>query len=231
MFLDANTACEDASVQDLTLPTDHPLPYIQDVSNLKSGFALVSRRDPLSLQIPTTTALSGDDVSVMEISETESAMSEDEIISSPLSSGSSSVEQLDQFEDAVMQQEVAITYSEDIQLPEAPAESPADTSGISIAMDDAVLGEAIPHPLPTQATSNSINPFGPWSQPLDQNTATIVWDEDDSDSDDGLFVPSFSHVHMAFHNAIQSARAYCEVITAFTLARQVHRSHFVVRAT
>jgi hypothetical protein len=223
MFLDANTAYEDASLQDAALPLhhDHPLPYIQDVGACKSRFSVKGRKNYPGLPVPTNDVPLEAEASEMDMSEDDSDFVDDSEAQSSSWSESASVGQLPQLDDEGYAGEpVAEETHADVQ----PA-TLEDT-------DDASMSHAAPttHTPPIQIHSNAINAFGMWFQPPN-STATIVWDDDDSESDDELFVPSTAQAQMAFVNAIQPARAYCEVTTAFTLARQVckHRYVFLIR--
>ncbi|KAJ8106385.1 hypothetical protein OPT61_g9573 [Boeremia exigua] len=232
MFLDAETAFEDSSVQDLSLPLDHPLPYIQDVSDCKTQFAIRPSMNSLAMVDPVNEALFDNVTNEMEISETESTYSDDGGASSPMSSRSTSVGQLDRLEDVEMELDVSAAVPDASQPVQEPAEI-EDPTSVPIAVEETSHGTPNLHPAPPQTGNHPINPFGPSygpsSQPPGQNSTTIVWDDEDEDDDgddddsgsgDELFVPSHAHIYMACHNAFQPARAYCEVITAFTLARQ-----------
>lgn len=219
MFLDASTAYEDPSLQDLALPVhhDHPLPYIQDVSASKSRFSVKGRKSYPGVPAPSHNVPTEEDLSEMDVSEAESDSTDDSASHSSSSPGFSSIAQSQHLDG-----------EDDISEPMVE-EVPADPQTVTLedtdeaSTDDEGISHAVPtsHPPPTQIPSNAINAFGVWFQPPN-STATIVWDDDDSGSDDELFVPSTVQAQMAFANAIQPARAYCEVTTAFTLARQVH---------
>ncbi|KAH6642250.1 hypothetical protein C7974DRAFT_420559 [Boeremia exigua] len=218
MFLDVDIAFEDPSLQFPALPVDHPFPHIRDVSECKSRFAVKPRKHP-HMGIPTIEASSDDEFSNMNISEAGSVISDDEGSQLSSSTGSTDSEYVDSIEEAVMELDATGDPVDD-QLSQEPVESSEDTLDSSANIGTVSHGAPSTQVAVAQEPVNAINPFGAWFQPLNQNTTTIVWDDDESDSDDGLFVPSTTHIHIAFANAIQPARAYCEIGTAFTLARQ-----------
>lgn len=208
MFLDAETAHEDLSLRDSTPPLDHPLPYIKDVSECKNRFSVRQHRSP-HIVAPAYESLGNSVTNVMEISETESAISDEDGIPSSSSSETSSNEQSDDLEASEMGPDASTEHP-------GPNQQLLDIAEIlGTGIEDAQSAPPIP--------GNAINAFGEWYQPSNQ-TLTLDLAYDDSDSDDELFIPTTAQAHMAFANAIQPARAYCEIITAFTLARQV-RSH------
>lgn len=217
MFLDASTAYQDPSLQDLALPLhhDHPLPYIQDVSACKSRFSVKDRKSYSGLPVVSQNVPPHTEESEMSMSEDDSGFvndSDSETSSSSESAGGG------------QSHHSGSEYHADEAMAQGiPADAQPDTleDTYEDSTDDEDMSQTAPasHPSPTQIPSNAINAFGVWFQPPN-NTATIVWD-DGSDSDDEMFVPTTAQAQMAFANAIQPARAYCEITTAFTLARQV----------
>lgn len=223
MFLNASTAYEDASLRDLALPLhhDHPLPYIQDISACKAPFSVKSRQKFPRTSSPTHDVLSEEEMSEMDISEDDSDSADYEPQTSS-SSESSNVEQLQQSGD----EDDAIEQTFD-QPPSSLLSVTAANTEAALADEEGMSHSPTAHQPPIQTQSNAINAFGVWFQPPN-STATIIWDDDDSGSDDELFVPSTVHAQMVFANAFQLARAYCEVTTAFTLARQVRQLEFML---
>lgn len=219
MFLDARTAYEDLSLQDSALPQhhDHPLPYIQDVSACKARFTVNGRKSYPGISGVTQNEPPDAEASEMSMSEDDSDFVDDSGSEASLSSDSESVVQ--------PHQSVSEVHADESMAQEAPTDAqtviPEDTDEASTDEEDMSQMAPASLPPPAQIPSNAINAFGVWFQPPN-NTATIVWD-DDSGSDDEMFIPSTAQAQMAFANAIQPARAYCEVTTAFTLARQVCR--------
>ncbi|KAJ4989000.1 hypothetical protein SVAN01_05438 [Stagonosporopsis vannaccii] len=214
MFLDANSAYDDSSLQNLTPPLDHPLPYIKDLGECKHQFSVRQRSSPLMTTVSTNETLFNSAAHVMDLSETESVTTEDDWIPSTSSSESNSNDQLNQFEESNMEVGVSAGFLAASQQHPGPAELLGTVLNAAPNVDAA-------QPPPPQAPSNAINAFGAWYQPPNQTPAADFTYED-SDSEDELFIPTFAQVHMAFANAIQPARAYCEIITAFTMARQPH---------
>lgn len=218
MFLDARTAYEDPSLQDAALPQhhDHPLPYIQDVSTCKARFSVKTHRGFSGVSGVTQNVPPDADASEMSMSEDDSNLVDDSESEAP-SSDSEGVGQ--------SYQSVSQVHTHESMSQEAPTGAqtaiPEDTDETSTDEEDTSQTAPISLPPPANIPSNAINAFGVWFQPPN-NTATIVWDND-SGSDDEMFIPSTAQVQIAFANAIQPARAYCEVTTAFTLARQVCR--------
>lgn len=227
MFLDANTAYEDSSSQDLTLHSDRPSPYIQDVSGCKDRFSLKSRKaSSPSMAVPPDDDMSVDESSESDMSEPESDGLNDSDAQSTSSSELADTEQLQQAEEADTASSMpieSVDADQPLQTPtQPPQHTPDEPASTSVMSTDASGTHTTPVlPPPPQAFSNAINAFGVWFQPPNQNTATIVWDDDDSGTDDEMFIPSTAQAHMAFANAIRPTKAYCEVTTAFTLARQV----------
>jgi hypothetical protein len=144
----------------------------------------------------------------MEVTDTGSVASSDSEILSISSPDSPIMEELQQLEDVEM---------ETNQPHQSLGES--HTSVVSTGSPSHVL-EAV---APVASIAPAVNAFGPWFQPADQNLTTIEWDDtdDESDTDDELVIPSTYHVQMTSDYLIENTRAYSEVITAFTLARQV----------
>lgn len=217
MFLDASTAYQDPSLQDLALPLhhDHPLPYIQDVSACKGRFTVKGRKSYPGPPIVSQNVPSHTEASEMSISEEDSDFVDDSGSEAFSASDSASASQSHQsgsedHADEAMAQEVPTDTQQDILQ---------DTDEDSTDSEEMAQTAPASHPPPTQIPSNAINAFGVWFQPPN-NTATIVWD-DGSDSADETFIPTTAQAQLAFANAIQPARAYCEITTAFTLARQV----------
>lgn len=213
MFLDAGTAYEDSTMQDSTAPPNQPLPYIRDISECKSKFSLKTRKHTLIPSGSVDGISAGSVASTMNISETGSAIPDDGELESFASSEYGGSEQLNHSDESDMEVDTA---------PENVGIGPL-ASDSSVSSDSEIdESSSVPAPQAPIPPSNALNAYGPWYQPP-ENTATIVWDdnEDDSESGDELFIPTSAQVHMAFTNAIQPARAYCEIITAFTLARQV----------
>ncbi|KAF1926697.1 uncharacterized protein M421DRAFT_6616 [Didymella exigua CBS 183.55] len=217
MFLDASTAYEDKSLRDSALPPhhDHPLPYIQNVSACKGPFSVKDGTGYHQLPVPTQNLSTDEEVSAMDVSEDDSDLDDDSGSHSSSSSGSSSAEQSQRLDDEDNPVEPIV---EEVSLSPQPA-TLADTNEASTG--EGMSHEPTSYPTYPQIPSNAINAFGMWFQ-QSNGTATIVWDDDDSGSDDELFVPSTAQAQMVFANAIQPARAYCEVTTIFTLARQPH---------
>lgn len=217
MFLEAATAYQDPSLQDMALPLhhDHPLPYIQDVSACKDRFTVKGRDSYSGPPDVDQYVQPHAEASEMSMPEDDSDYVDDSVSDASSASGSVSAS-LAQTSD-----------SEDLADPPTVQENTADaqllmsgeTDEASINDEDIPQIASASYSLPTQMPSNALNAFGVWFQPP-TNTATIVWD-DGSDSEDELFIPTTAQAQMAFANAIQPARAYCEVTTAFTLARQV----------
>ncbi|KAF2626996.1 hypothetical protein BU25DRAFT_411100 [Macroventuria anomochaeta] len=219
MFLQASTAYEDPSLQDSTLPSDHPLPYIEDVSGCKNRFSVKPRKTPPAVIALPNDGLSGVGSSEMDVSGTESVASDDSE-SQPSSPQPTGIEQSQQSNEAEAAPDALTGESDADQLPQEPIQSLENTLGAPA--DDGGTSHNTPAPFspPPQIPSTVINTLGVWFQPPNQSTATIVWDDDGSGTDDELFIPSTAQAHMAFANAIRPTRAYCEVTTAFTLARQ-----------
>ena len=219
MFLDANTAFEDASSRGSPPQSTHPLPYIQDVSRCKNRFTVRSRKiPPPAMVVPPSETMLDDNSSEMDVYEPESSdtdASDAQISSSSDLSGNGDTEANDVPTDAHSSNEALIHASQDT-ADESMFDGPTPVHN---SFADAPIAS---HLSPPQTVGNAINAFGVWFQPP-QNTATIVWDDDGSDTDDELFIPSSTQAHMAFVNAIRPTRAYCEVSTAFTLARQVRQ--------
>lgn len=234
MFLTAETAYEDSSLQDASPRQDHPLPYIKDLSDCKHRFSVRRSSSPPTASSNEATS-DNSDAHEMDISETESAISDDDWNSSSSFSESSGNEQLDQ------------SIGSEMDADENPESDQQYTDPAQLSLDaPSVDNTQPPPPLPS---GNAINAFGPWYQPTNQTfsidltngasnltaalahmnqTPIVDSDNEDSDSDDDLFVSTSAQAHMAFVNAIQPARAYCEIITAFTLARQVHSRHSIL---
>ena len=115
-----------------------------------------------------------------------------------------------------------VQQSDDVELEAGQLYESSDeslTSGVSTGFP----GHALEAVAPDTTIAPAVNAFGPWFQPDDQNVTTMVLDDtdDESDTDDELIIPSTTHVQMTSDYLIENTRAYCEVITAFTLARQV----------
>jgi hypothetical protein len=224
MFLDASTAYQDPSLQDLALPLhhDHPLPYIQDVSVCKGRFSVKGRKSYPGLPVVTQNVPPHVEASEMSMSEDDSDFVDD---SEPEALASSESASAGQSYQSGSEDHVDEAMNQGV-LMDAHTIVSEDTDQSSTDDGDVLPTAPASHPPPTEIPSNAINAFGVWFQPPN-NTATIVWDSD-SDSDDEMFVPTTAQAQMAFANAVQPARAYCEVTTAFTLARQVCQYHLTV---
>lgn len=207
MFLDANTAYENVSLKDLVPPLNQPLPYIRDVSKDKRSFSVTPRQIFSATHTHPEPAIE-EASSEMEVTDTGSVASSDSEILSISSPDSPIMEELQQPEDMEME-----TNQPHQSLDEG------HTSGVSTGSPSHVL-EAV---VPVASITSAVNAFGSWFQPADQNLTTIEWDDtdDESDTDDELVIPSTTHVQMTSDYLIENTRAYSEVITAFTLARQV----------
>ena len=237
MFLDAGTAYEDPSIEDLIPSSNHPLPYIQDVSGCKDRFTIKSCKvPPPAMVVSPDVDIPGEASSEMDVSEPESSDFDESAVQLSPSSENIGVEQPSQLDNHDVVSSVLTEGADAHQLPQVPNQSSqstidtlSTTEGVSTGIASSVNGTIASPALPPQLSSNAINAFGVWFQPP-QGTATIVWDDDDdSGTDDELFIPSTAQAHMAFANAIRPNRAYCEVTTAFTLARQVRNCQLVTR--
>ena len=208
MFLDANTAYENVSLKDLVPPPNQPLPYIRDISKDKRSFTVLPRRIFSATHTHPDESAIEEASSEMEVSDTGSVASSDSEILSTSSPDSTIMEEVQQSDDVEL---------EAGQLYESSDESLA--SGVSTGFP----GHALEAVAPVATIAPAVNAFGPWFQPDDQNVTTMVLDDtdDESDTDDELVIPSTTHVQMTSDYLIENTRAYCEVITAFTLARQV----------
>jgi hypothetical protein len=234
MFLDAGTAYEDLSIADLIPSSNHPLPYIQDISGCKDRFTITSCKvPPPAMVVSPNVDMPDEDSSEMDVSEPESSDFDESAVQLSPSSENIDVEQPTQLDDHGVVPSVLTEDADAQQLPQMPNQSSqstfdtlSTTEGMSTDIASSINGTLASPALPPQLSSNAINAFGVWFQPP-QNTATIVWDDDDSGTDDELFIPPTAQAHMAFANAIRPNRAYCEVTTAFTLARQVCNCHLV----
>ena len=223
LFLDASTAYEDPSMQDSKLFLDHPLPYIQDVSGCKNRFDMKSCKIS-----PPNDGLSNGELSGMDVSETDSEASDDSESQSLSLPDLNDIEQPQQLDEAETASNTFLESLDADQLPQEPIQSLEDTLDAPVVPQNASHMTPLPHPPPSQILSNAINAFGVWFQPPNQSTTTIVWDDDDSETDDELLIPPIVQAQLAFANARQPARAYCEVSTAFTLARQVREHHLIL---
>ena len=210
MFLDANTAYENVSLKDLVPPLNQPFPYIRDVSKDKRSFSVTPRHIFASTHTYPEEPAVEEASSEMEVTDTGSVASSDSDILSISSPDSMIMGEVQPSEDVEM---------EASEIQESLEES--HTSGISTASPSHV--EAVAS---VASIAPAVNAFGPWFQPTDQNLSTTVLDDtdDESDTDDELVIPSTTHVQMTSDYLIENTRAYCEVITAFTLARQVRTS-------
>ncbi|KAF3034815.1 hypothetical protein E8E12_006749 [Didymella heteroderae] len=216
IFLDASTAYEDPLLQDSTLPLhhDHPLPYIQDISACKGRFSVTGRKSYPGLHVVAQNIPPDAEASEMSMSEDDSDFVDDSESESSPWSETAGVYQSQHSSDG---DHVHEPTAEEATASAQPVLS-ADTDEPSADEEDASQTAPASHSPPTQIPNNGINALGVWFQP-GNNTATIVWN-DDSGSEDEMFIPTTAQAQMAFANAIQPARAYCEVTTAFTLARQ-----------
>ena len=210
MFLDANTAYENVSLKDLVPPLNQPFPYIRDVSKDKRSFSVTSRHIFASTHTHPEEPTVEEASSEMEVTDTGSVASSDSDIL-PISSPDSTIMG-------------EVQPSEDVEMEASEIQESLEeshTSGISTASPSHVEAVA-----PVTSIAPAVNAFGPWFQPTDQNLTTTVLDDidDESDTDDELVIPSTTHVQMTSDYLIENTRAYCEVITAFTLARQVRTS-------
>ncbi|KAG9197876.1 hypothetical protein G6514_000768 [Epicoccum nigrum] len=208
MFLDANTAYENVSLKDLAPPPNQPLPYIRDVSKDKRSFTVMPRRIFSATHTHPDEPAIEEASSEMEVSDTGSIASIDSEILSISSLDSTTMEDVQQLENVEIETNQLYESSDESHISEVSTGSPSH------------IVEAV---APVAAIAPAINAFGPWFQPADQNFPTMVSDDtdDESDTDDELVIPSSTHIQMTSDYLIENTRAYCEVITSFTLARQV----------
>lgn len=238
MFLDASIAYEKPFSEYSRLQSQHLAPCFYDVSRCKTRFSIRQRKFSPAPIVPPNNAISDEELSEMDVSETESDVSSTESHSLPLQESDETAHPLQPGETgAIFTAEVNNT--EIVELPQTTSQPLQETSHSHTDISDTNAGpipiadsmstwgsaqQALPlaPPPPPPGPSNVINAFGVWFQPPGQTTATIVWDDDDdSDTDDEMFIPSIAQAHMALANAVRPMRAYCEFATSPSFEKQV----------
>ncbi|KAF3003098.1 hypothetical protein E8E13_008058 [Curvularia kusanoi] len=171
MFLDANTAYEDVSLQHLVPPlADHPLPHIRDIGKDRFPFTVMPRK-PLAMIVPLNEPLAEEASSEMDVSETDSVASDFSEAMSISSLATTSIADTQHSEDAEVMTSPLHGSSSASQLSVVPFESTEYTAE-AIAPSQIIpgsLNQAPPHTL-----GNAVNAFGPWFQPPDQEATTIA---------------------------------------------------------
>lgn len=217
MFLDATTAYENPALQDSVIPSNRPLPYIKDVSKEKNRFS-VRRIDYYALVAEKFVQEEQSDE--MDVSESESVASDESESLSMASSNLTTYQSAD---------EEMIAPSSSAGTDERQDQEEISTEDVDVDTDNESITDNVPvsYMQSIQPNGTTTNTFADqWFDPSSPNFAGPFDDDDDDDDDtdtddDGLFALSTTEIHMAYSGMIQLARAYCEVITAFTLARQV----------
>lgn len=232
LFLCTDTAYERTSAEDTALENQHLAPFFQDVSKCKERFKVSSRQSSKSaMETSLDTAMSDEDSSEMEVSESGSDDSDN---SGSLYSPLSDVVGIEQANANGMGDSVGSGDVDANELAHEAISIHANNGGVSTdtphGVDNStsdIVPPLIPPPPPASIPDvsipgNAINAFGVWFQPPGQNTATIVWDDSDSEFDDSGFVSSTTH--WAFTGLSQPMRGYCEVQTTPSFQNQV-REH------
>ncbi|KAF2129050.1 hypothetical protein P153DRAFT_30849 [Dothidotthia symphoricarpi CBS 119687] len=212
VFLDPHSAYEDAAVNE-PAPA-HISPCFQDVSTQKAGFFTKSKDDFSSTGVQETESFDGES-SDMILSDTESGVSEEDILDSSTDSAHANFlehTQDDKNDEASPESDqTSVESGEEMIHDDSSQQSSSQLSSLFIPEQSQSAVQTVANAISAHASNTPL----PWFQPFNQEVAATMYDsDDDSDTNSEIFNITFAAAYLRPSIGARPNPAYFEVTTS-----------------